>query len=197
MKKAKFPAKWLRGLVEVAARDTSRYAIAGVNLESKGAKVVLAATDGRRLLGIEGENKLLDGWSSSDPPLEGFDLVIPAKVIKDLKIKKSDGDIEIEMVGHGLDFKAKMGSVSIEASGLEGNFPPYRDVIPDHELGLESMIGFSPKLLSGMLKGFDLATDPEGAVKMSVYAPNKPLKFERDDGVGKMVGVLMPVSIAA
>jgi DNA polymerase-3 subunit beta len=117
----------LRRLAEwtafAAARENSRYAINGVLWEKDKGKLLLTATDGRRLSHASG--KVKGGDDSS------VRAIVPVKaMILFMRIlTEADTAVGVKVTGNQVLLRAARATVS--SSLIEGQFPNYRDVIPD------------------------------------------------------------------
>jgi len=107
------------------ARESSRYAINGVLLERDGNKLVVVATDGRRLALARGECK------ASQEAGDTATAIVPTKALTLVqRIFDTDEDdlVRVKIVDNQILFASDR---ALLASNLvEGNFPPYKDVIP-------------------------------------------------------------------
>lgn len=104
------------------ARETSRYAINGVLFEREGNKLCVVATDGRRLAMARGSCQATDTDNRS--------VILPSKALNVLlKIfDRPDEKIQVRLADNRILFST---DDRLLASNLvEGNFPPYKDVIP-------------------------------------------------------------------
>ena len=107
-----------------AAKESSRYAFNGVLVSVKGKKVSLVATDGRRLAMAKGD------LVSDNSGQAGTKAIIPAKALT--LIDKLVDDPE-EAVGFQIkenQILVHTSSATLTSSLVEGQFPPYEDVIP-------------------------------------------------------------------
>jgi DNA polymerase-3 subunit beta len=107
-----------------AAKESSRYAFNGVLITAKGGKVSLVATDGRRLAMAKGD--LVSDKIGKD----GVTAIIPAKALT--LIDKLVDDPE-EAVGFQIkenQILVHTSSATLTSSLVEGQFPPFEDVIP-------------------------------------------------------------------
>ena len=104
------------------AKETSRYAINGVLVERQANKLTLVATDGRRLAMAKGHCKAAEADNRTS--------IIPAKALS-LLLKFFDDPsqpVRVRLADNRILFAT---DEKLLASNLvEGNFPPYRDVIP-------------------------------------------------------------------
>jgi DNA polymerase III subunit beta len=142
------PAEELGTLVHqtiyATARENSRYAINGVLLEREGNKLSVVATDGHRLALAKGECQA--GIGGGDNPRTSA--IVPTKALTmllrllsdaggsaapaDAKAgkggPKSGGTVKVKIADNQILFATE---TALLASNLvEGNFPPYKDVIP-------------------------------------------------------------------
>jgi DNA polymerase-3 subunit beta len=108
-----------------AARESTRYAFNGVLMVAKGKKITLVATDGRRLALARG-----DLANAEKLDKEGKSAIVPSKALG--LLDKLLGDPE-ELVG--IQFRENQiifhtSSATLTSNLVEGQFPPYEDVIP-------------------------------------------------------------------
>lgn len=102
-----------------ASRENSRYAVSGVMVETQGKRLVSVATDGHRL-----------AYDSIASPGELPRCLLPSKAIKTMRPLIAEADaVEVRTDGDKIDITLDDGS-RLVASLIEGNFPPYKDVIP-------------------------------------------------------------------
>jgi DNA polymerase-3 subunit beta len=108
-----------------AARESTRYAFNGVLVVAKGKKIQFVSTDGRRLAQAQGEVS-----GSSKLPKEGVKAIVPTKALN--LLDKLAGDPE-EVVGIQIrenQIIFHTGHGTLTSNLVEGQFPPYEDVIP-------------------------------------------------------------------
>lgn len=172
-----------------AAKESSRYAFNGVLVSVKGKKVSLVATDGRRLAMAKGD--LVSDNSGKD----GVKAIIPAKALT--LIDKLVDDPE-EAVGFQIKENQVLvhtSSATLTSSLVEGQFPPYEDVIPkdtDKKMTASTADFLAKIRLASLLtteesKGVRLTFSKKGLV-LSSRSPesgeatvNFPCKFEGAD----------------
>jgi DNA polymerase-3 subunit beta len=142
-----------------AAKESSRYAFNGVLLNAKGKKVNLISTDGRRLAQANGELSHV-GKHEKD----GVKAIIPAKALT--LIDKLVDDPQ-EMVGFQITESqviAHTSSATLTSTLLEGQFPPYEDVIPtDCD---KKMTANTADLLSAIRRASLLTTEESKGVRL-------------------------------
>lgn len=107
------------------ARESSRYAINGVLWEIKGKKLLLVATDGRRLARCR-----VNLASAPDKQMATTKIIVPAKTMVLLeKISSHDKEVvAVKRVDNQILFSC--ANVVISSNLVEGNFPKYEDIIP-------------------------------------------------------------------
>src|ERR1051326_7726691 len=107
-----------------AAKESTRYAFYGVLVSAKAKKISLVSTDGRRLAMAKGD------LTKDKLSKEGAKAIVPAKALT--LIDKLIDDPE-EMVGFQLRENQVIfhtASATLTSNLVEGQFPPYEDVIP-------------------------------------------------------------------
>jgi len=109
-----------------AAREMTRYAINGVLFDRKGKNLSLVATDGHRL-----------AQAKDEVPAEGKDItaVVPIKAINLIErlLTNPEQTVALQFKENKLFLQVSSESgvtATMSTSLLEGNFPPYQDVIP-------------------------------------------------------------------
>jgi DNA polymerase-3 subunit beta len=172
-----------------AAKESSRYAFNGVLVNVKGKKISLVATDGRRLAMAKGD--LVSDNSGKD----GAKAIIPAKALT--LIDKLVDDPE-EAVGFQIKENQVIvhtSSATLTSSLVEGQFPPFEDVIPkdcDKKMTASTADFLAKIRLASLLtteesKGVRLTFSKKGLV-LSSRSPesgeatvNFPCKYEGTD----------------
>jgi DNA polymerase-3 subunit beta len=172
------------------AKESTRYAFNGALFKVEKKKLLVVATDGRRL-------------ALSTTPLteaQSCQAVIPAKVlalVSKLNADKPEDQIEVQISENRVAFTTP--TVSIASALVEGTFPPYADVIPkdcDKKVILTKASFISAVRRTALLqaeegKGIAFDFSQKGLV-LSSRAPdageatvNYPCKFE---GAGIKIG---------
>ena len=154
------------------ARENSRYAINGVLFERTDDKLIVVATDGHRLAVANGSCTVLGEAGGSSTA------IIPAKALNLLQRLFDDAEqmVKVKIRDSQVIFKAD-GSV-LASNLVEGNFPPYADVIPkdgDKKATLSTDTFISAVRRASLLtneesKGVRMSFGPEG-LKLSARAP--------------------------
>jgi DNA polymerase-3 subunit beta len=142
------------------AKESSRYAINGVLWEIKGKKLLLVATDGRRLA------KTSVNLIKSPGSEVGPSIIVPSKTLG--LVEKLGGDskekIAIQWVGNQIIMSCSI--VSISSNLVEGNFPKYEDIIPkdyDKRIMLNCEV-----VASAVRRASLLASEETKGIKLSI-----------------------------
>lgn len=107
-----------------AARESSRYAFNGVLLVTEGKKISLVSTDGRRLAQARGD---LISAARTGPE---FKSIVPTKALTlvDKLIDDPEESVGVQVRENQIVFQTS--SAILTSTLVEGQFPPYNDVIP-------------------------------------------------------------------
>ena len=140
--------------VFATAVENSRYAINGVLIDREGRQLKLVATDGRRLAMAKGECV-----SAND---ENQKLIVRTKALNVLARLMSDPDEPVRVattrsqvlfrVGEG------PGAPVLSSNLVEGNFPPFEDVIPKDQ---DKRVTFNAAELTSAVRRAALLTNEE------------------------------------
>lgn len=105
------------------AKDNSRYAIAGVLVEREGKELVVVATDGHRLALARGRCDKADGAAKQSA-------IVPTKTLNLLLKVFTDPEsmVRVKLAGNQISFSDDHATLT--SNLIEGNFPPYKDVVP-------------------------------------------------------------------
>ncbi|MBN1126285.1 MAG: DNA polymerase III subunit beta [Sedimentisphaerales bacterium] len=155
-----------------AARESTRYALNGVLWEVNGKKLILVATDGRRLA------KVVASLQSAGGSLPDGRVIVPAKTMG--LLDRIGGDesalVAIRFVDNQIVLACEQ--VVISSNLVEGNFPKYEDIIPkdyDKKLSLKTDAALSAVRRAALLanedsKGIRISLN-EGTMVFSSRAP--------------------------
>jgi len=143
------------------AKESSRYAINGVLWEVKGKKLVLVATDGRRLARCR-----VDLQQTPAGEIAEKKVIIPAKTMALLqKIgPREKENVAIKFVDNQVLLSC--ANVVISSNLVEGNFPRYEDIIPsdyDKKLTLRT-----EGALSAVRRAALLTSEESKGIKLSL-----------------------------
>ena len=155
-----------------AAKESTRYAINGVLWEVKGKKLVLVATDGRRLARTK-----VDLISAAEE-LSSRRIIVPAQTMGLLGRIPAEPKEKVAVKFVDNKVVISCADVVISSNLVEGNFPKYEDIIPmDYDkrikLGTESTLSAVRRaalLTNEESKGIKLALE-KGTMTFSCRAP--------------------------
>lgn len=143
------------------AKESSRYAINGVLWEVAGKKLLLVATDGRRLARCRVTlDKAPDGAMASQK------MIVPAKTMALLEKVTSHDEETVAIKLMGSQVLIRCANVVISSNLVEGNFPKYQDIIPtdyDKKLKLSTNVA-----LSAVRRAALLTSEESKGIKLSV-----------------------------
>lgn len=108
-----------------ASKEATRYAFNGVLLVAKGKKVSMVATDGRRLAKAGG-----DLVSEGALPKDGAKAIIPTKTLQLADKLISDPEEQVAFQVRENQVIIHTPKSTLTSNLVEGQFPPYEDVIP-------------------------------------------------------------------
>lgn len=143
------------------ARESSRYAINGVLWEVKGKKILLVATDGRRLA-----RRRTNLAAAPSGKVSTAKIIVPAKTMG--LLDKIGGDDKEAVAIKFLDNQVLIScaNVVISSNLVEGNFPKYEDIIPkdyDKKLKLST-----DAALSAVRRAALLTSEESRGIKLSI-----------------------------
>ena len=143
------------------AKESSRYAINGVLWEVKGKKMLLVATDGRRLARCRIDLRAAPSESAAQ-----HKMIVPARTMSLLeKIAAHDKDVvAVKLVDNQVLLAC--GDVLISSNLVEGNFPKYEDIIPkdyDKKIALPTA-----PTLSAVRRAALLTSEESKGVKLAI-----------------------------
>ena len=104
--------------------DETRYFMNGVYMEKSDNKIIMVATDGRRLAFINKEEKNSNDFSG---------IIIPPKILNIIQKRAGDEGLLAVSVTDKIIF-IRFGSYHLSSILLEGQFPNYRKVIPEDQI---------------------------------------------------------------
>jgi DNA polymerase-3 subunit beta len=108
-----------------AARESSRYAFNGVLFNIKGKRISLVGTDGRRLAEAKGE--LTKGFKTEK---ETARAIVPTKALSLIERLITEADQPVGLSIRENQIIVNTPSATLTSNLVEGQFPPYEDVIP-------------------------------------------------------------------
>ena len=154
------PAKELKQMISqttfAVSEDETRYFMNGVLFEKKEDRLVLVATDGRRL--AYAEKNVLAG-------VEDFpSAIVHPKILNIVAKNASDeGNINVAVVDKMIFFK--FGNYEFSATLIDGQFPNYARVIPEHQAHTFSVLKSD---FVSALKRISIMIDKTGRISLDV-----------------------------
>src|SRR3954470_13103705 len=142
-----------------AAKESTRYAFNGVLVSVKGKKINLVSTDGRRLAMAKGD--LISDQTGKD----GRKGIIPAKALNliDKLIEDPEETVGFQLRENQVIFHTS--SATLTSNLVEGQFPPYEDVIPKD--ADKRMTAGTADFLSAIRRAALLTTEESKGVRMA------------------------------
>jgi len=146
-----------------AAKESTRYAFNGVLIVAKGKKISLVSTDGRRLAQANGD---LGTVGTLDK--DGARAIIPAKALNliDKLIDDPEDIVDFQLRENQVIFRTS--SATLTSNLVEGQFPPYEDVIPKE--GDKLMTAGTADFLSAIKRAALLTTEESKGVRLTLSA---------------------------
>jgi DNA polymerase-3 subunit beta len=145
--------------VFAVAKESSRYALNGILWEASDSKLVLVATDGRRL--ARRQLSLLGA-----PAQNAWRIIVPAKTMS--LLARITGEANEQLSVRLVDNQILMGCANIVISSnlIEGTFPKYEDIIPT---GYDKKVRFKTEAaLSAIRRAALLTNEDSKGVKLAV-----------------------------
>lgn len=145
--------------VFAAAKESTRYALNGILWEVSAKKLLLVATDGRRL--ARRKLSLLSG-----PGEPGYRIIVPAKTMS--LLDRIGADEKDKLSVRLVDNQILIGCANVVVSSnlVEGNFPKYEDIIPS---GYDKKVKFQTEAaLSAVRRASLLANEDSKGVKVAI-----------------------------
>lgn len=144
-----------------AAKESSRYAFNGVLLNIKGKRLSFVATDGRRLAEARGD--ILSGNQKGEK--DGGKVIIPVKALNLIEklIDDPEGPVGFQLRENQVIVHTS--NATLTTSLLEGQFPPYEDVIPKD--ADKKMVASTADFLSAVRRAALLSTEESKGVRLA------------------------------
>jgi DNA polymerase III subunit beta len=164
-KKVELPQEKVRGMMKktsfAISTDESRYVLNGIFISLKDHKMTMVATDGRRLAMVDEE---VDVSEKSQG-----EFIAPAKAVNELnRLLQDKGNVEVRYTDNQASFTLKdekNGSVLIVTKLIEGNYPNYRQVIPN-EVKERISLG-REEFLHALRRAEIMTSDKSNSVKLT------------------------------
>lgn len=164
-KKVVLPQETVRGMMKKTAfavsTDESRYVLNGIFISLKDHKMTMVATDGRRLA-------LVDEEVDVSEQSQG-EFIVPAKAVNELnRLLAEKGELEVRYTDNQASFtlKDEKGfSILIVTKLIEGNYPNYRQVIPNEVKERVSLI--REELVHALRRAEIMTSEKSNSVKLT------------------------------
>lgn len=155
------------------SNDITRYFMSGVLFEKKDGKLVLVSTDGRRLSLCSRESVSTD--------TEFCPVIVPPKILNIVTESLSDeGNVSIAMNDKLIFFK--FGNYEFSESLVDGHFPNYEKVIPQHN---ENEFSVQKSDLENALKHISVMTGKEGRFILKLSNGGLSVNATAEEGSAK------------
>lgn len=144
-----------------ASTDETRYVLNGVLMSFKDEKLIVVATDGRRLAMVEREVEFTQDAEA--------DLILPSKAVHELvKTLDDEGDLEIQTTENQIAFE--FNDMLVVSKLIENTYPNYRQVIP---AAVERRVEIEREMLLNAVRRVSLMTsDQSNTVKLTFSENN-------------------------
>ena len=154
----------LRKVSYAISTDESRFVLNGVFVKLDGIKIILVATDGRRLAKAEEEE--IEGKATGE-------FIVPSKAVGELsRLLGADGEVSIRQGETQVEFTlSKEGTepVKIYSKLVEGSYPNYDQVIPKEtkERPFERIALGREELLHALRRADQVTSDKANSVTLT------------------------------
>ena len=181
----------LRAVLVAVSTEETRYYLNGINLEFTPDGIVMAATDGHRMIVLRqpyGEHAATAAHAS---------VIVPRDLVAKLKVKHKTLDETTLTIGDDGRRRFEHAGESFGGSRVDGNFPDYRRVVPKDLDGKPAQ--YNPAYLADFAKarqeltGSKLDKDGKGSPLVRYNGLNPAVvDFAWDTGF-QAFGVIMPL----
>jgi DNA polymerase-3 subunit beta len=141
--------------------DESRYVLNGIFISLKDHKMTMVATDGRRLALVDEEVEISENSQG--------EFIVPAKAVNELnRLLQEKGEVEIKYAENQAAFNLKDekgSSVLIITKLIEGNYPNYRQVIPNEMKERVSLV--REEFLHALRRAEIMTSEKSNSVKLA------------------------------
>src|SRR3954468_10492929 len=164
-KKVILPQETVRGMMRktsfAISTDESRYVLNGIFISLKDHKMTMVATDGRRLALVDEEVDVSEASQG--------EFIVPAKAVNELnRLLQEKGEVEIRYTDNQASFTLKDeqgSSVLIITKLIEGNYPNYRQVIPNEVKERVSLV--REEFLHALRRAEIMTSEKSNSVKLA------------------------------
>lgn len=140
-----------------ASRDETRPILTGILVSAQGGELRMVATDSYRLSVKE---------TALDPPIEGgFEANVPARALQELeRIVTAGGEEHIRIGVRANQVVFEVGGVVLSSRLIEGQFPNYRQLLPE---SYEHELRMSGEELAGVVRRISLMAQKNAPLRLS------------------------------
>jgi DNA polymerase-3 subunit beta len=192
MLKVTLSIRALRAVLVAVSTEETRYYLNGINLEFTPDGVIMAATDGHRMIVLRqayGEHGATGAHAS---------VIVPRDLVAKLKVNKRDGDAMTTLtIGDDGRLTFEHAGESFGGSRIDGSFPDYRRIVPQDLDGKPAQ--YNPQYLADFAKARQELTgqkaDRDGKTSPIVrYNGGSPaiVDFAYETGFNAF-GIIMPL----
>jgi len=192
MLKVTLSIRALRAVLVAVGTEETRYYLNGINLEFTPDGVIMAATDGHRMIVLRqpyGEHAATAAHAS---------VIVPRDLVAKLKVNKRDGDAMTTLtIGDDGRLTFEHAGESFGGARIDGTFPDYRRIVPQDLDGKPAQ--YNPQYLADFAKDRQELTgtkiDKSGKGSPLVrYNGDSPaiVDFAWDTGF-QAFGIIMPI----
>ncbi len=136
--------------------DETRYVLSGLYMAVSQGKIVVVATDGKRLAYME--------KSVEVPPDMAFEIVVPSKAVTEIaRLLKDEGKLTVSVSKNMISFELE--DSLLVSRLIDGKFPSYRQVIP--EKTAERVMLNREELLQSVKRVAQLTSERSNSIKLS------------------------------
>jgi len=191
MLKVTLSIRALRAVLVAVSSEETRYYLNGINLEFTPDGVIMAATDGHRMIVLRqpyGEHGATGAHAS---------VIVPRDLVAKLKVNKRDGDAMTTLtIGDDGRLTFEHAGESFGGSRIDGAFPDYRRVVPQNVSNEAAQ--YNPAYLADFAKArVELGAEPTkkgGASPVVRYNGGSPAIVDFAYGTSfQAIGVIMPI----
>jgi len=180
----------LRAVLVAVSTEETRYYLNGINLEFTPDGVVMAATDGHRMIVLRqpyGEHAATGAHAS---------VIVPRDLVAKLKVKLRTLDETTLTIADDGKLTFEHAGEMFGGARVDGTFPNYRQVMPKDLNGVAAQ--YNPQYLADFAKArVELGAEPTkkgGASPVVHYNGDSPAVVDFAHGTGfQAIGVLMPI----
>ena len=130
------PAGFLKEIIHrtifATDNESSRYALSGVLFELNDDDLIAVGTDGRRLAKMQGPSQSVGGHKTGESTT-----IVPSRALQLIDRALSDQEAQVKFSTHTNDILVQCGNVTVYSRLVEGRFPKWRDVFPNHEENMQ------------------------------------------------------------